>query len=106
MSENLNDIFADVTNTPANDSSDCGAGIKVDIYNSASRANGTYEIYPENTIEEVFNVCKNDLCPAANMQDVIFEYNGQSDSDLSKTVKQLGIVDGSKLLFNPNGRVA
>ncbi len=107
MSEtNLNDIFADVpTETPfeGND------GFEIDVCNSANDARKKYKVYPENTLAEVLDLCKdpkNGLGIAPSCNDVVFEFNGKTTSDSSVTVTDFGLVGGGKLLLNPNAKVA
>lgn len=103
MTENLNDIFADVQNeTPMGGSDE----LEIEICNRAGGASHKYKVFPENTLREVLDVCKNDLGLASSGDQVVFEFNGKTNSDPNTTVAEFGIVDGGKLLINPNGKVA
>lgn len=106
MNENLNDIFANVqTDTPMGETA-LDDGLTIDVCNSAGGASHKYKVYPENSLREVLDICKNDLGLASSGEQVVFEFNGKTCSDPRLTVKDFGIVDGGKLLINPNGKVA
>lgn len=107
MSENLNDIFTTTSSdTPINAAPAADDSIIVEIVNSANSLRHSYVIYPELTMKEVIDACKVDLALASSESQLIYEYNGETNSDMSITVKQLGIVSGSKLLVHPSGMVA
>lgn len=109
MSENLNDIFTNTSSdTPINETTTTAAddSIVVEIVNSANSLRHSYVIYPELTMKEVIDACKVDLALASSENQLIYEYNGETQSDMTITVKQLGIVSGSKLLVHPSGMVA
>lgn len=106
MNENLNDIFADVQADTPMSGAPVEDGLTIDICNSAGGASHKYKVYPENTLREVLEICKNDLGLASSGEQVVFEFNGKTCSDPSITVEGFGIVDGGKLLINPNGKVA
>ena len=107
MSEtNLNDIFADVPNETSLSGDD---GFEIDIVNSANDARKKYKVFPENTLAEILDLCKdskNGLGIAQSCNDVVFEFNGKTTSDSSVTVADFGLVSGGKLLLNPNAKVA
>jgi len=109
MSENLNDIFTNEgsetpINAPVTGTGD--GGITVEIVNSANQSRNSYTLYPENTLGEVLNACKNDLGLASSGNQINFEFNGNTYSDPSLTVEKIGLVNGSKLLVHPSGMVA
>lgn len=110
MSENLNDIFTNVSSDiPINGTASTSAtddGIVVEIVNSANSLRHSYVIYPELTMKEVIDACKVDLGLASSENQLIYEYNGETNSDMTATVKQVGIVSGAKLLVHPSGMVA
>ncbi|MBR4072915.1 MAG: hypothetical protein IKK24_03125 [Clostridia bacterium] len=109
MNENLNDIFSNSGNdVPLNVSEDGSSAdeITVEIVNSANDASRSYTIYPENTLKDVLNVCKNDLGLASSGNQLNFEIDGTTYSDPNLTVQKLGISNGTKLLINPSGKVA
>lgn len=108
MSENLNDIFTNTSSdTPINEApAAADDSIIVEIVNSANSLRHSYVIYPELTMKEVIDACKVDLALASSESQLIYEYNGETNSDMTTTVKQLGIVSGSKLLVHPSGMVA
>ena len=108
MTENLNDIFTNADNgTPINAATDSGdGGLTVEIVNSGNGAKNSYTLYPENTLREVLDACKNDLSLASSGNQINFEFNGNTYSDPNLTVEKIGLVNGAKLLVNPNGQVA
>lgn len=108
MTENLNDIFANVgTETPLTTETGTGdGGITVEIVNSANNARNSYTLYPENTLAEVLNACKVDLSLVSSGNQINFEFNGNTYSDPKLTVEKIGLVNGAKLLVHPSGQVA
>lgn len=104
MSEtNLNDIFSDVPNaTPMGENDE----LEIDVCNRANGASRKYKVFPENPLSVVLNVCRNDLGLANTGNDVVFEFNGKTTSDPAITVAEFGLVNGGKLLINPNAKVA
>ena len=106
MTQNLNDIFANVGDeTTIDTTTNAGDSITVEIVNNANNARNNYTLYPENTLEDVFNACKQDLSLGSGNQ-INFEYNGITYSDPALTVKKIGMVNGAKLLVHPSGMVA
>ena len=103
MSEtNLNEIFAEETTTPVAEND----ALEIDICNRANGASRKYKVFPENSLGEVLNICKKDLGLASSGDDVVFEFNGKTTANPATTVSKFGLVDGGKLLINPNAKVA
>lgn len=110
MNENLNELFTNIEgetpiNAPDNNNNN-GDAIVIEIVNSANTLSGKFGVYPENTLAEVLEECRNALALASSGQQVNFECNGKTFSDPKLTVADIGIADGGKLLIHPNGRVA
>lgn len=99
---NLNDIFTEET-APVSAEAD---GIIVDVLNTANNASGKYTVYPESTMRDVLSICQDISLNENDAPHCVFECNGKTTSDLSMTCSDFGLIEGGKLLINPNGKVA
>ena len=100
MTQNLNEIFTEA-NTQTND----GAMV-IEIANSTNNKSGSYEVFPENTLAEVINICRAEMGISDAIEKINFEVNGKTYSDPTLTVAEVGLANGTKLLIHPSGRVA
>lgn len=100
MNENLNDIFQDETTAVADDA------INVDVVNRANNASQPYAVYPENTLGDVLEACKNKIGLADATGQLVYEFDGKTTSDPNMTIAELGVANHGKILINPNGKVA
>lgn len=98
--ENLNDIFNNEVETAENNE----GSICICILNQANSHSDNFVVYPENTLNDVLQTCKNQLGIVEGK--VVYEYNGKTYSDGNVTVEEVGIEEGGKLIINPNGTVA
>lgn len=98
----LNDIFTE-ENTRVKKDAD---GMRIEIVNTANAASANYTVYPENTMRDILNICGDIALGKGDAEHCVFEFEGRSSSDLNLTCEEFGIVNGSKLLVNPNGKVA
>lgn len=98
----LNDIFVE-EGSAAPVTAD---GMCIDIVNTASTANAKYTVFPEDTLRDVLSICHDISMSESDALHCVFECNGKTTSDLDMTCADFGLVDGGKLLINPNGKVA
>ena len=98
--ENLNDVFEETA--VAIPDADV---IVVELVNSGNGVGKKFDLYPESTLGEVIEVARGPLA-LGSASDWNFEYNGKTVSDLARTVQEMGLISGSKMIIHPNAKVA
>lgn len=98
--DEMNETFAPNGENAADD-----GALVVEIINSANGVSGKYDIFPEDTLSEIVEVVRVPL-GLGSAQDLNVEYNGDTTATLSKTVAEMNVVNGSKIIIHPNAKVA
>lgn len=74
---------------------------EIEVCNPFGGAKCMCKVFPNNTLREILDVCKNDLGLANCWNYVTFEFDRRVTSDPNVTVAEFRIADGGKLLIYP-----
>ena len=75
--------------------------IKITVENKYTKYRERLMVFPENTLQEIIDVCKTDIHLDRFSNGFCVEYRDKEESDMKTTVEALGLSNDDELIIIP-----